>query len=154
MDLPMTNEIGFLSSNAADAVIRALDLKPHPEGGYYTETWRDCPPKNARGAGTAIYYLLKRGEISAWHRVDATEIWHWYAGAPLDLALSESGIGTRAIRLGPDIVAGERPQGIVPPGAWQSARSTGDWTLVGCTVSPAFEFAGFELAPPGWSPAQ
>lgn len=137
----------------ADAVIAALGLAPHPEGGFYRETWRHRPGgKDARGAGTAIYYLLQAGEVSAWHRVDATEIWHHYAGAPLLLAVSEDGSQVNRQRLGPDLAAGERPQLVVPAGAWQSAESLGAWTLAGCTVSPAFEFAGFELAPEGWAP--
>lgn len=138
--------------NDADSIIRALGLKPHPEGGHFAETWRDAPPDGGRGSGTAIYYLLRAGEISAWHRVDATEIWHWYAGAPLALSLSEDGADAQDIMLGPDISAGQRPQAIVPFHAWQSAASAGDWTLVGCTVSPAFVFSGFELAPAGWNP--
>jgi len=137
--------------NAAD-IIRALDLQPHPEGGHYRETFRDRPPSGGRGAMTAIYYLLRADEVSAWHRVDAAEIWHYYAGAPLLLTLSPDGRDTTSARLGPDIGAGERPQILVPPGCWQTARSLGDWTLVGCTVGPAFEFSGFELAPPGWHP--
>ena len=140
------------TEQTADAVIRALGLRPHPEGGYYTETWRADTPKGERGVGTAIYYLLKAGEVSAWHRVDATEIWHWYAGAPLTLGISDDGSAAHMILLGPDIASGQRPQAIVPPRAWQTAQSTGAWTLVGCTVSPAFEFAGFEIAPPGWAP--
>jgi predicted cupin superfamily sugar epimerase len=135
-------------------IIAALGLQPHPEGGYYAETWRDHAPEGERGSGTAIYYLLRAGEMSAWHRVDATEIWHWYAGSPLKLRLSDDGAELREIVLGPDIAAGERPQAIVPPHGWQSARSTGGWTLVGCTVSPAFDFAGFEMAPPGWEPGK
>jgi uncharacterized protein len=135
-------------------IIAALGLQPHPEGGYYAETWRENPRGGGRGSGTAIYYLLRAGEISAWHRVDATEIWHWYAGSPLKLRLSDDGVKLREILLGPDVVAGQRPQGIVPPHGWQSAESTGGWTLVGCTVSPAFDFAGFEMAPPGWTPGQ
>ncbi len=138
----------------SDAIIQALGLLPHPEGGYYAETWRDTAQGDARGSGTAIYYLLKAGEVSAWHRVDATEIWHWYAGAPLKLSLSDDSAAPRDIVLGPDIAAGERPQAIVPIHGWQSARSLGAWTLVGCTVSPAFEFAGFELAPAGWEPGK
>ena len=141
-------------SEDADAIIRALGLKPHPEGGFYAETWRDPAPEGERGAGTAIYYLLRAGEVSAWHRVDAAEIWHWYAGAPLRLRLSDDGQEIRESLLGPDIIAGQRPQAIVPPHGWQSAESTGAWTLVGCTVSPAFEFAGFEMAPAGWEPGQ
>ena len=136
----------------ADAVIRALGLKPHPEGGHYAETWRHTAPDGGRGAGTAIYYLLAAGEVSAWHRVDATEIWHFYAGAPLALSISEDGRGICKAILGSDIADGQRPQIIVPPHAWQMAESTDAWSLVGCTVSPAFEFAGFELAPAGWSP--
>ncbi|HEX6978595.1 MAG TPA: cupin domain-containing protein [Alphaproteobacteria bacterium] len=137
--------------NAVD-IVRALDLRPHPEGGYYRETFRHRPPSGGRGAMTAIYYLLQAGEVSAWHRVDAAEIWHYYAGAPLLLTLSADGHDSTPARLGPDIGAGERPQILVPPGCWQTARSLGDWTLVGCTVGPAFEFSGFELAPPGWQP--
>nr|WP_246503680.1 cupin domain-containing protein [Plastoroseomonas arctica] len=131
----------------ASAVIAALDLAPHPEGGHYREIWRDAPPGGGRGAGTAIYFLLAAGERSHWHRVDAAEGWHWYAGAPLEL-----GVGTRTVLVGPDIGAGEHPFALVPAGEWQAARSLGAWTLVGCTVSPAFEFAGFDLAPEGWSP--
>jgi predicted cupin superfamily sugar epimerase len=134
----------------ADALIAALGLQHHPEGGYFRETWRDQAAEG-RGSGTAIYYLLKEGEVSAWHRIDAAEIWHHYAGAPLALTLSEGGAETRLV-LGPDIAAGERPQLIVPARAWQTARSLGAWTLVGCTVSPAFEFSGFELAPEGGPP--
>lgn len=137
---------------AADDVIAALALRPHPEGGWFRETYRDTAPAGRRGNSTAIYYLLKAGEASHWHRVDATEIWHWYGGARLELALSIDGRTIERLCLGPDLIAGERPQGIVPPHAWQSARPLGDWTLVGCTVAPAFEFAGFELAPPGWVP--
>ena len=141
-------------SLGSEAIIRALGLKPHPEGGFYAETWRDRAPEGKRGAGTAIYYLLRAGEVSAWHRVDAAEIWHWYAGAPLKLRLSDDGRELRDVLLGPDVIAGQRPQAIVPPHGWQSAESTGAWTLVGCTVSPAFEFAGFDMAPAGWKPGQ
>lgn len=130
-----------------DDVIRLLELQPHPEGGHYRETWRDAPADGSRGSGTAIYYLLGGGERSHWHRVDATEIWHFYAGAALTLR-----IGKESFRLGNDLAAGERPQVIVPAGAWQSAESTGDWTIVGCTVSPSFDFDGFELAPPDFQP--
>jgi uncharacterized protein len=137
--------------SAAD-IIRALDLKPHPEGGHYRETFRHVPPEGGRGAMTAIYYLLQQGEVSAWQRVDAAEIWHFYSGAPLTLSLSTDGRTTETVTLGPDIARGQRPQATVPPGCWQSARSGGAWTLVGCSVSPAFEFAGFEMAPKGWQP--
>lgn len=142
---------------AAADVIARLGLQPHPEGGWFRETWRDNPAGGGRGAGTAIYYLLAAGEESRWHRVDATEIWHFYAGDPLALAIAGPGDGgkrasvTRLV-LGAGLDAGQQPQAIVPAGAWQSARPLGAWTLVGCTVAPAFEFAGFELAPEGWAP--
>ncbi len=144
---------GSSTGPGADEVIRRLDLRPHPEGGHYRETWRDRPPGGGRGAGTAILFLLRRGEESRWHRVDATEIWHFHDGAPLALSGSPDGHGVSVRVLGCDLAAGQLPQLIVPTGTWQAARSLGDWTLVGCTVSPAFEFAGFELAPPGWRPA-
>ena len=140
----------------ARRIIDALGLEPHPEGGWFRETWRAEAPDGERGAGTAIYYLLESGRVSRWHRVDATEVWHWYAGAPLDLRLSPDGRLRRDAVLGPDIDTGERPQAIVPAGWWQSAapRAPGPegYTLAGCTVSPAFEFSGFELAPEGWEP--
>lgn len=135
----------------ADSIIATLGLAPHPEGGYFRETWRDST--QPRGQGTAIYYLLKAGEISRWHRVDAAEIWHHYAGAALALSIAAPNEKAVEHRLGPDLLAGERPQILVPPHHWQSAKSLGDWTLVGCTVSPAFDFAGFEMAPAGWKPA-
>lgn len=136
----------------AEAVIALLGLAPHPEGGHFRETFRDAPPDGGRGASTAIYFLLKAGERSHWHRVDAAEVWHWHAGAPLLLEIADAA-GRRSLTLGPDLAAGARPQGVVPPLAWQAAQSLGAWTLVGCTVAPAFDFAGFELAPPGWEPA-
>lgn len=136
--------------SAAD-IIAALGLQPHPEGGHYRETFRD-QAGGPRGHSTAIYYLLQAGERSHWHRVDAVEIWHHHAGAPLALSLSADGGSVETLRLGPDILAGERPQGIVPTGVWQAAESLGAWTLVGCTVAPGFDFAGFEMAPPGWQP--
>jgi len=139
-----------LSLIAAD-VIRLLGLAPHPEGGHYRQTFRDSRTANGRSCSTAIYFLLARGERSHWHRVDAVEVWHHYAGAPLALSIAEAG-ATRMIRLGTDLEAGERPQAAVPAGAWQAAESLGAWTLVGCTVAPGFEFQGFELAPPHWSP--
>jgi predicted cupin superfamily sugar epimerase len=127
---------------AAD-VIRLLDLAAHPEGGHYRETFRDLRQvEGPRAASTAIYFLLAAGERSRWHRVDAVEVWHWYAGAPLALSVA----GAASIRLGPDLAAGERPQAVVPAGAWQAAESLGAWTLAGCTVAPGFSFAGFELA--------
>ncbi len=137
-----------LDSLTAEDVVRLLDLAPHPEGGYYRETFRDVATINGRAASTAIYYLLPAGQISAWHRVDAAEFWHFYAGAPLELSLHD-GAQRTVMRLGADLFAGERPQGVVPTGVWQSARSLGRWTLVGCTVAPGFEFSGFELAKPG-----
>jgi predicted cupin superfamily sugar epimerase len=129
----------------AEEIIDRLGLKPHPEGGHFVETFR--APE-----GTAIYFLLRGGERSHWHRVDADEIWHHYAGAPLELWLSEDGRAPRHIRLGTDFGVGELPQAVVPRHVWQAARSLGAWTLVGCTVSPAFQFSGFEVAAPGWTP--
>ncbi|MEM7744593.1 MAG: cupin domain-containing protein [Pseudomonadota bacterium] len=136
----------------AKHLIATLGLQPHPEGGWYAETWRAEASDGTRAAGTAIYYLLEAGDVSHWHRVDATEIWHWYAGGPLSLTLSPNGHDAEAMLLGPEIAAGQRPQRIVPTGWWQTATSMGAWTLVGCTVSPGFEFAGFEMAPPDWRP--
>ena len=134
---------------AAD-IIRTLDLKPHPEGGHYRETFRDGGD-GGRAASTAIYFLLAKGERSHWHRVDAAEVWHYYAGAPLRLEIVD-GAKEMNVRLGADIHADEAPQAVVPARAWQAAESLGDWTLVGCTVAPGFEFSGFELAPKHWSP--
>lgn len=133
----------------AQDLIDTLNLQPHPEGGWYTETWR--PDGEGRPVGTAIYYLLTAGQRSHWHRVDADEIWHFYAGDPLLLSVcaTDTGPGTEHI-LGPDIASGARPQIRVPAHHWQAARPTGAFTLVGCTVSPGFDFAGFEMAPPGF----
>ena len=137
----------------ATDIIQLLDLKPHPEGGHYRQTFKDSRTLDGgRAASTAIYFLLARGERSHWHCVDAVEIWHWHAGAPLALEVATTERRER-IMLGNDLGAGERPQGIVPAHAWQAARSLGDWTLVGCTVAPGFEFATFELAAPGWEPS-
>ncbi len=136
----------------ADDIIRLLDLAPHPEGGWFRETFRDMGTANGRAHGTAIYYLLKAGERSHWHRVDAAEIWHWHAGGPLALKLSPDGRTSETLRLGPDLAAGERPQLVVPKGAWQAAEPLGAFTLVGCTVAPGFDFAGFEMAPKDWQP--
>jgi predicted cupin superfamily sugar epimerase len=133
----------------ADEIIDVLGLRPHPEGGWFAETWRDDTPP--RGAGTAIYFLLRAGERSHWHRVDAAETWHHYTGAPLELSIAHAGAVTTTV-LGTDLAAGQRPQATVPAGAWQAAVTTGELTLVGCTVAPAFRFEGFELAPPGWEP--
>jgi uncharacterized protein len=137
--------------NAAD-VIRLLRLQPHPEGGHYRQTFRDRARDDGRARSTAIYFLLARGERSHWHRIDAAEVWHWYAGAPLELAIAAPGQPMTAVRLGPDLAAGEEPQAVVPAGAWQAAESLGEWTLLGCTVAPGFVFECFELAPPGWRP--
>ncbi|HTO65074.1 MAG TPA: cupin domain-containing protein [Bradyrhizobium sp.] len=142
-----------MSANAAEIIAR-LELRPHPEGGHYRETFRDKRvDANGRALSTAIYFLLARGERSHWHRVDAVETWHFYAGSALVLRTANEGCPGHIVRLGPDLMAGERPQAIVPAQAWQSAETTGDWTLVGCTVAPGFEFAGFELAPKGWEPS-
>ena len=141
-----------MTSGEAEQVIAALGLAPHPEGGLFRETFRDAPRAGERGASTAIYYLLRAGEVSRWHRIDAVEVWHWYAGAPLLLSLSQDGRRCETLRLGGALAVGERPQAAVRAGAWQSARSLGAWTLVGCTVAPAFQFAGFELASESWEP--
>ena len=137
---------------SADHVIEMLGLAPHPEGGHYRETFRDADNKGNRSHSSAIYFLLQAGETSRWHRVDAAELWHWYAGAPLALSMAQEGEAPTVQLLGDGLEAGERPQAVVPQGTWQSARSLGEWSLIGCTVAPAFEFAGFELAPEGWRP--
>ena len=140
-----------MALTAAEIVAR-LDLKPHPEGGHYRETFRDSAlDANGRSASTAIFFLLARGERSHWHRIDAVEVWHHYAGAPLELQFADSD-GMRRVRLGADLAAGEVPQVFVPKQAWQAAESCGDWSLVGCTVAPGFDFKAFEMAPPGWTP--
>jgi predicted cupin superfamily sugar epimerase len=135
----------------AEDIIRLLGLQPHPEGGHFRETFRDPRQADGRAASTAIYFLLRRGERSHWHRVDAVEVWHYHAGAPLELKIA-GGNAPSIILLGSNLIAGERPQAVVPAREWQSAATLGDWTLVGCTVAPGFEFSGFELAPEGWSP--
>jgi uncharacterized protein len=133
---------------SAKDIIAKLGLMPHPEGGWYRETWKG-PDIGGRASGTAILFLLQAGERSHWHRVDADEIWLWHAGAPLVLSMGVNAAGDT--RLGPDVLGGEAVQAVVPAGWWQAARSTGDWTLVSCTVSPGFRFEGFEMAPEGWS---
>jgi uncharacterized protein len=138
----------------AQDIIHALKLERHPEGGWYIQTFRDTEGTAGRANSTAIYYLLEGGDRSHWHTVDAVEIWHYHAGAPLELSLSRDGKTEHRITVGPDITSGQRPQGIVGKGEWQSARSLGDWTLVGCTVAPGFEFSGFRMAPPGWEPGE
>ncbi len=165
----------MISSLTAHDVIRLLDLRPHPEGGHFRETFRDLPDsrgfpfaraedsknppplagegrERARAASTAIYFLLARGERSRWHRIDAAEVWHYYAGAPLKLEIARGEGRIEQVTLGSDLAGAERPQAVVPARAWQAAETLGDWTLVGCTVAPGFEFTGFELAPAGWQP--
>jgi hypothetical protein len=137
----------------AEEIIAALELRPHPEGGHFRETLRDGGGMGRRSTSTAIFYLLKRGERSHWHRIDAVEVWHFYLGSPLRLRIAEPGAQEQEVRLGPDLSDGEQLQAIVPKGAWQEATSFGDFSLVGCTVAPGFEFAGFELAPPGFKPS-
>jgi predicted cupin superfamily sugar epimerase len=140
------------SALTAAEIIARLALEPHPEGGHFRETFRD--PRldaNGRSVSTAIYFLLARGERSHWHRIDAVEVWHYYAGSPLTLEIAD-GDGRRTIALGIDLAAGEIPHAVVAAHVWQSAETTGDWTLAGCTVAPGFDFAAFELAPKGWTP--
>jgi len=137
---------------SAEEVIALLELERHPEGGWYRQTFADKAPDGARHHSTAIYYLLEGSDHSAWHRVDAAEVWHWHAGAPLRLRLSHQGKVIDEHVLGPDLKAAERPQVVVPRHCWQTAKSLGAWTLVGCTVAPGFQFSGFELAGKGWQP--
>lgn len=144
---------GAAAQLSARDIIRLLDLAPHPEGGHFRETFRDAMTADGRSHSTAILYLLAAGERSHWHRVDAAEIWHHYCGAPLKLFLSSDGQRADHKTLGVDLLDGERPQIVVPKCCWQAAESLGAWTLVGCTVAPGFEFSGFEMAPPDFSPA-
>jgi predicted cupin superfamily sugar epimerase len=141
---------------SAAEIMRLLDLKPHPEGGHFRETFRD--PRmvdGSRAASTAAYYLLARGERSHWHKVDAVEVWHYHAGAPLKLEIALDANGpVECLTLGANLAAGERPQAIVPTHAWQAAQTLGEWTLVGCTVAPGFEFKTFEVAANDWSPGR
>ena len=139
-------------SMTADEVIALLGLAPHPEGGYFRETYRDTAETNGRSRSTAIYFLLAEGQSSHWHTVDASEVWHWYAGAPLELGIAPPDGREVITRLGVDLAAGERPQAVVPPGYWQRAKTLGAWTLVGCTVAPGFTFEGFVLAPKPFTP--
>ena len=140
----------------ADEIRKHLALQPHPEGGFYVQTFRDNQgewPEGGRGHSTAIYFLLEEGQISAWHRVkDAAEVWHWYGGAPLLLTVATEGSPHETHTLGLGLANGQRPQAVVPAGQWQMAKSLGAWTLVGCTVAPGFDFAQFEMAEPGWEP--
>ena len=133
-------------------IVRLLDLRPHPEGGHFREVWRDAPGPDGRALSTAIYFLLGVDEFSAWHRIDAAEMWHFYAGAPLSLTISPDGVAARSMILSDNLRAGHRPQAVVPANAWQTATSLGAWSLVGCTVAPGFDFARLELAPADWRP--
>jgi predicted cupin superfamily sugar epimerase len=142
-----------MAEMTAETVIAALELEPHPEGGHFREVYRHVPADGGRGDCTSIYYLLRAGERSAWHRMrDAVEIWQFHAGGPLALSISADGKRVETHLLGADLESGARPQAMVPAGAWQSAESRGAWTLVGCTVAPAFVFEAFEMAPEGWEP--
>lgn len=137
----------------AQTIIDELAMQPHPEGGWYVETFRADAPDGDRGASTAIYYLLQRGENSHWHRVlDADEVWHWYAGGPLRLKSCVKGKSVQEVILGNDFAAGQRPQAVIPRNVWQSAEPVDDWVLVGCTVAPGFDFRAFEMAPRYWTP--
>jgi len=137
---------------SADEVIALLGLEPHPEGGWYRQTFADAANADGRAQSTLIYYMLADRQAGAWHRVDSVEVWHWYAGAPMRIGISEDGRTVTEQLLGNNLVAGERPQVVIPGHAWQQATCLGDWTLVGCTVSPGFEFSKFEQAEPGWQP--
>jgi predicted cupin superfamily sugar epimerase len=136
----------------AGEIIALLGLEPHPEGGFYRQTFADRTDATGRPVSTLIYYLLTDNQTGAWHRVDSAEVWHWYAGAPMQLSISREGKTVTTQRLGPDLAAGERLQVVIPHNAWQQARVEGDWALVGCTVAPGFQFTKFEQAEPGWAP--
>jgi uncharacterized protein len=136
----------------ADEIIALLGLKPHPEGGFYRETFRDSVTVDGRAASTAIYFLIPQGVVSRWHRVDAAEMWHWYAGSAMALSTQQAEGGVTTLRLGNDFGLGDRPQAVVAAGQWQQAESLGAWTLVGCTVAPAFSFDGFEIADASFRP--
>ncbi len=138
-------------NQSVEEIIALLELERHPEGGWYRQTFEDTPQAGERAQSTAIYYLLEGHDLSSWHRVDAAEVWHWYAGAPLKLRLSHEGKSIDEYTLGPRLIVGQRPQVVVPRHCWQTARSIGDWTLVGCTVAPGFRFSGFEMAPAGFN---
>lgn len=136
----------------ASEVISLLGLEPHIEGGFYRQTFADQPGPSGRPQSTLIYYLLANRKSGTWHRVDAAEVWHWYAGAPMRLDISRDGKSVTPHQLGSDLLAGERPQLVIPGHAWQRATCLGDWTLVGCSVAPGFQFSKFEQAEPGWEP--
>jgi predicted cupin superfamily sugar epimerase len=151
-DIPEITLASLHGLTAAE-IIKTLNMEPHPEGGYYVQTFRD-EQGAPRGASTAIYYLLEKGQRSHWHKVkDASEVWLWHAGDALELNISDDGHETTSHILGMDLQAGERPQCIVKANAWQSAAPLGDWTLVSCTVAPGFVFSSFEMAPPDWEPS-
>lgn len=140
-------------TETAEALIAALGLRPHPEGGWYRETWRAAAPGGERASATAILFLLEAGQRSHWHKVDAAEIWMWHAGSTLALSRADHDDGpVETLRLGPDVLSGEQPQLLIPPGTWQAADAANGWALVSCVVSPGFEFEGFVLAPPDWAP--
>lgn len=136
----------------AEAIIEKLGLAPHPEGGWYRETWRAEAAEGERAAGTAIHFLLEGGERSHWHRVDADELWLWHAGAPLKLHIGDDAAITKTVVLGGDVLGGQSPQARVPNGTWQAATPCEGWALLTCVVVPGFEFSGFDLAAPGWAP--
>lgn len=137
------------------ALIEALRLAPHPEGGWYRETWRAEAPAGERASATAILFLLEAGQGSHWHKVDATELWLFHAGSPLRLLTAPDDAGpVTEVRLGADVLAGEQPQCRIAPHRWQAAEADRGWALVSCLVSPGFEFEGFTLAPPGWAPGK
>lgn len=139
----------------AREIIARLGLAPHPEGGWYRETWREGAAPGERAAGTAIHYLLEQGQSSHWHRVDAAELWLWHAGSRLDLKLAdENSTGHTLIALGGDVLAGDSAQALIPANRWQAAVATHGWALVSCIVVPGFEFAGFEMAAPDWQPGK
>lgn len=140
-------------SDTAAGIIARLGLEPHPEGGWYRQTWCAEAAGGERPGGTAIHFLLEEHQRSHWHKVDAAEIWLWHAGQPIALSIAPDDRGPAEVqRLGPDVLAGDRPQVLVPPGHWQAAAPIGGWALVSCVVVPGFSFDHFELAPPGWSP--
>ena len=141
-----------MTTMTAAEVVGLLGLEPHPEGGFYRQTFDDTPNAAGRPHSTLIYYLLSNRETGAWHRVDSAEVWHWYAGAPMTIGISRDGKTVSEHQLGNDLMAGERPQVVIPGHAWQRAACLGDWSLVGCTVAPGFQFSKFEQAEPGWQP--
>lgn len=140
--------------DTARAIIERLQLEPHPEGGWYRETWRADAAAGERAGGTCIHFLLEAGHRSHWHRVDADELWLWHAGAPLELQIAGEDGAIEAVTLGGDVLRGHAPQRLVPAGCWQATEARAGWGLVSCVVVPGFDFTGFELAPPGWSPAR